>query len=488
MKNKVMLSISKTIKASIVLVAITSLLPLANVSAQKKQLFYSSGAPIEVGDSVMINRDSLRYETGERKIDWVYDKIHEVRQVSSRFHPNGVLLRGIYSWVKPGAISPMNEAKKPQPQIPSPVYTSFDITVNYGETYTWNGVVYAESGAHTQSFKAVSGGDSIVTLNLTVRPQPVYTTIKDSMEIEETYTWNDQTYTEAGSYTQQFIAKNGADSVVTLELSTYRLPKPYQVNRFTIGVRGGFASSMAKPATLPLGFDAMLDLQYAHYWAKDTDKIRLGLLAGLSVGYMNTQRRQAWDETYTVATDNGEVEYHVTADEIHEVSHQIQLEVPVMFSMILPCGVFVNAGPRFLLPAYTPYKQTITNGKIVAKDLETGVVIEDNPVYGALTPSQENQKGQGEQQFKLTMTLGAEAGYEFKLKSGNSIGVGAFINYGVYSMFSNQPLGSAIDVSKPSNTGAGSVNVESLTNAYTEKMGHLDAGVKVTYNFNWIKK
>ncbi len=483
-----MLSISKTIKASIVLVAITSLLPLANVSAQKKQLFYSSGAPIEVGDSVMINRDSLRYETGERKIDWVYDKIHEVRQVSSRFHPNGVLLRGIYSWVKPGAISPMNEAKKPQPQIPSPVYTSFDITVNYGETYTWNGVVYAESGAHTQSFKAVSGGDSIVTLNLTVRPQPVYTTIKDSMEIEETYTWNDQTYTEAGSYTQQFIAKNGADSVVTLELSTYRLPKPYQVNRFTIGVRGGFASSMAKPATLPLGFDAMLDLQYAHYWAKDTDKIRLGLLAGLSVGYMNTQRRQAWDETYTVATDNGEVEYHVTADEIHEVSHQIQLEVPVMFSMILPCGVFVNAGPRFLLPAYTPYKQTITNGKIVAKDLETGVVIEDNPVYGALTPSQENQKGQGEQQFKLTMTLGAEAGYEFKLKSGNSIGVGAFINYGVYSMFSNQPLGSAIDVSKPSNTGAGSVNVESLTNAYTEKMGHLDAGVKVTYNFNWIKK
>ena len=305
MKNKVMLSISKTIKASIVLVAITSLLPLANVSAQKKQLFYSSGAPIEVGDSVMINRDSLRYETGERKIDWVYDKIHEVRQVSSRFHPNGVLLRGIYSWVKPGAISPMNEAKKPQPQIPSPVYTSFDITVNYGETYTWNGVVYAESGAHTQSFKAVSGGDSIVTLNLTVRPQPVYTTIKDSMEIEETYTWNDQTYTEAGSYTQQFIAKNGADSVVTLELSTYRLPKPYQVNRFTIGVRGGFASSMAKPATLPLGFDAMLDLQYAHYWAKDTDKIRLGLLVGLSVGYMNTVRNQVWDDTYTVTTDNG---------------------------------------------------------------------------------------------------------------------------------------------------------------------------------------
>ena len=112
MKNRIMLSISKMIKASTVLVIFTSLLPLANVSAQKKQLFYSSGAPIEVGDSVTINPDSLRYETGERKAVWVYDQIHEVRQVSSKFHPDGVLMRGIYSWVKAGALNPMNEAKK----------------------------------------------------------------------------------------------------------------------------------------------------------------------------------------------------------------------------------------------------------------------------------------------------------------------------------------------------------------------------------------
>ena len=487
MKNRMMLTISKMIKASTVLVILTSLLPLANVSAQKKQLYYSTGAPIEVGDSVMINRDSLRYETGERKLYWVYDQIHQVRQVSSKFHPDGVLMRGIYSWVKVGALSPMNVSKMTKP-TPEPVYSSFDITVNHGETYDWNGTVYAQTGAYIQSFKAVSGGDSIVTLNLTVRPQTIYTSFNDSVEVEETYRWNDQVYTEAGTYTQQFLAKNGADSIVTLNLSTYRLPKPYQVNRFTIGARGGFASTMAKPATLPLGGDVLLDLQYAHYWAKDEDKVRLGLLAGLSVGYMNTQRRQAWDETYTANTTDGDVIYHVTADEIHETSHQLQLEVPVMFSMITNKGFFLNAGPRFLLPAYTPYKQIITNGNIVATDVETGVVLENNPVYGVLTEQQENQKGKGEQQFKLTLTLGVELGYEFKLKSGNSIGLGAFANYGLYSMYSNQPLGSAIDVAAPSNQGAGSVNVESLTNAYTSKMGHLDAGIKVTYNMDWIKK
>ena len=54
-------------------------------------------------------------------------------------------------------------------------------------------------------------------------------------------------------------------------------------------------------------------------------------------------------------------------------------------------------------------------------------------------------------------------------------------------MYSNNPLGSAIDVFAPSANGNGVVNVESLTNAYTDKMGHLDAGVKLTYNFNFFK-
>jgi hypothetical protein len=87
------------------------------------------------------------------------------------------------------------------------------------------------------------------------------------------------------------------------------------------------------------------------------------------------------------------------------------------------------------------------------------------------------------------MTLGFELGYEFKLSSGSSIGVGAFLNYGVYSMYSNKPLGSAIDLTAPSKQEDKNavVNVESLTNAYTEKMGHLDAGVKVSFNMDFIK-
>ena len=476
------------IKASL-LVIFTSLLPIATLSAQKKQLYYpNTNIPIEVGDSIRINPDSLRYETGERKLYWVYDQVHIVRQVSSKYHPDGVLLRGIYSWIFANAILAENEEKKPQLE---PYYTAIEATIDYGETYEWNGVPYTQSGDYIHHFSAVNGADSIVTLHLIVRPEPIYTYFDTIVDFGQTYTWNDVTYDTTGVYTQNFVAVNGADSIVTLNLTVIqeRKPQPYQVNRFSVGVRGAFASSMAKPAKTPLGFDVLLDLQYAHYWAADQDKIRLGILTGLSVGYMSTIRSQAWDETYIAKTDDGDIEYHITADNIQETNHQLQLEVPLMFSMITANGLFFNVGPRFLLPAYSPYKQVITNGNVVATDLQTGVVIPNNPVYGQLSEEQVNQKGKGEQQFDLTMTLGFELGYEFKLKSGNSIGLGAFLNYGVYSMYSNKPLGSAIDVTAPSKQDDKNavVNVESLTNAYTEKMGHLDAGVKVCFNMDFIK-
>ena len=448
MKNIMMLIKSSQIMKVSLLVIFTSLLPLVNASAQKALNYKDSGAKIEVGDSVMINKDSLHYETGERILDWVYDQVHVVRQVGSKWHPDGILVKGIYSWITSGSAVVVNEKEVSETETPSQ------------ETVVEEPIV--EKPVVEEPIVEKTVEEPMVEEVVEPTPEePVVETIPEPAPVEE-------------------------KSVVNEEES-----KPYQINRFTIGLRGGFASSMAKATVaefskLPLGGDVLLDLQYAHYWPISNEKMHLGLLAGVSVGYMNTTRNQVWDETFTANTSDGEVIYNVTADNIKETNNQLQLEVPVMFSMLVN-GFFLNVGPRFLLPAYAPYKQVITNGNIQVTDVETGVVLNNNPVYGALSEEQENQKGKGEQQFKLTMTIGIELGYEFKLKSGNSIGLGAFANYGVYSMYSNNPLGSAIDVFAPSANGNGVVNVESLTNAYTDKMGHLDAGVKLTYNFNFFK-
>ena len=431
------------------LVIFTSLLPLVNASAQKALNYKDSGAKIEVGDSVMINKDSLHYETGERILDWVYDQVHVVRQVGSKWHPDGILVKGIYSWITSGSVVVVNEKEGSETETPSQ--------------------------------------ETVVEESIVEKPvveEPILEKTVEEPEVEEVV---ESTPEEPVVETTPEPAPIEEEPAINSEEES----KPYQIDRFTIGLRGGFASSMAKASVdefskLPLGGDVLLDLQYAHYWPINKEKMHLGLLAGLSVGYMNTTRNQAWDETFTANTSDGEVIYNVTADNIKETNNQLQLEVPVMFSM-LANGFFLNVGPRFLLPAYAPYKQVITNGNIQVTDVETGVVLNNNPVYGALSEEQENQKGKGGQQFKLTMTIGLELGYEFNLKSGNSIGLGAFANYGVYSMYSNNPLGSAIDVFAPSANGNGVVNVESLTNAYTDKMGHLDVGVKLTYNFNFFK-
>ena len=435
-----MKEISKTMIKVSLLVLIISILPMVTISARSwtpKPLYYElSGALIEVGDSVKINRDSLHYETTERKSTWVYDPVHTVQQVGSKYHENAVLLRGIYSWVWVGAIEPLN--KKKIVVVDSAIESIVDTTPE----------IISDS-LHEPIFEQ----DTIVDLDTAV------SIVENVVLVEE--------------------------STVMEEVAEIL---PTALNRFSIGIHGGFASSMAKPAKLPLGYDVLLDLQYAHYWPTSKNKVQLGILTGLSIGYMSSTRNQAWDETFVVSTSDGDVEYHVTADNIEETSHQLQLEVPLMFSMITSKGFFLNVGPRFLLPAYTPYKQVITNGNVVATDLETGVVIPNNPVYGFLSENQVNQKGMGNQQFDLTFTLGVELGYEFRLKSGNSIGLGAYANYGLYSMFSNNPLGSAISVTSPDGNTIGAVSVESLTNAYTEKLGHVDAGIKLSYNLDFLKK
>ena len=442
MKNIIMKEISKKMIKASLLVFFTSMLPMVTISAQSwtpKPLYYElSGALIEVGDSVKIHIDSLHYETSEKKSTWVYNLVHTVQQVGSKYHPEAVLLRGIYSWVWVGSIEPLNKAKLlAETPIAEPIADSVPDPLQ----------------------EPILEPDTIVELETIVEQDTIVSIVEDVILVEE--------------------------STLVEEITDI---KPAEVNRFSIGIHGGFASSMAKPAKLPLGYDVLLDLQYAHYWPTSKNKVQLGILTGLSIGYMSSTRNQAWDETFVVSTSDGDVEYHVTADNIEETSHQLQLEVPLMFSMITSKGFFLNVGPRFLLPAYTPYKQVITNGNVVATDLETGVVIPNNPVYGFLSENQVNQKGMGNQQFDLTFTLGVELGYEFRLKSGNSIGLGAYANYGLYSMFSNNPLGSAISVTSPDGNTIGAVSVESLTNAYTEKLGHVDAGIKLSYNLDFLKK
>jgi hypothetical protein len=92
--------------------------------------------------------------------------------------------------------------------------------------------------------------------------------------------------------------------------------------------------------------------------------------------------KAAVDTAYTVSTTDGNIDYTLKADEVKENDGQIQMEIPLMFSLITRKGFFFNIGPKFMLPLYTPYNQHIDNPQINAYFPEEGVTVENARITG----------------------------------------------------------------------------------------------------------
>lgn len=83
-------------------------------------------------------------------------------------------------------------------------------------SYTWNNETYTESGTYQQFFPMPNGCDSIVTLHLTIEHE--YSTSLDITSCDFCI-WNGVTYAESGDYKQTFTTQFGCDSIVTLHLT-----------------------------------------------------------------------------------------------------------------------------------------------------------------------------------------------------------------------------------------------------------------------------
>lgn len=406
------------------------------------------------GDTISIRRDSLRYMTGERISTWVYEVDHKVRQVDSKSHPNGILVGGIDSWITPGSAVKKGETDQPtttQPAAPATPVQKENVAPDSPKKQTTPSPLKEEDVTEAAPKQPAT----------TTEPAQVTEPVKEPVQPKAT------TEPEEVAPATQGLS----------------------FNRFTVGVRGGYANGMVKTEESKrlAGYDAMLDLQYAHYWAKADDKCRLGLLVGLGVGYMQSGLKQSWNEQFTANTTDGDILYTITADEVKDKTGQVQLEIPVMFSMITPGGFFLNAGPKVLLPVYTPSTQTITNPNVDAYFAEEGVHVTNEVVTGVVSAEQQTLKSTTDNKMKLNVMLGAELGYEFQLRSGNSIGLGVYANYGLWSMFKNSGDGSVLELTAPDGGKMAQIDVQSLTNAQASKMGYLDAGLKLTYNLNFMK-
>ncbi|MPM14306.1 hypothetical protein SDC9_60668 [bioreactor metagenome] len=101
----------------------------------------------------------------------------------------------------------------------NPTYTFNEShSICNGDSYTWHGNTYTSPGTYTAAYTTVNGCDSIYTLNLTVNPTYAFNE-SHSICNGDSYTWQGNTYTAAGTYTASYTTVNGCDSVYTLNLT-----------------------------------------------------------------------------------------------------------------------------------------------------------------------------------------------------------------------------------------------------------------------------
>ncbi|MDZ4846946.1 MAG: gliding motility-associated C-terminal domain-containing protein [Chitinophagales bacterium] len=103
-------------------------------------------------------------------------------------------------------------------RVRAPSYTVLNPVLCAGQTLAVGGSVYNSSGVYQDILVAANGCDSIITTNLTVINLQ-YVTLNPAICIGESFTVGSSTYTTTGIFTDTLIAASGCDSIVTTNLT-----------------------------------------------------------------------------------------------------------------------------------------------------------------------------------------------------------------------------------------------------------------------------
>lgn len=96
---------------------------------------------------------------------------------------------------------------------------SISASICQGSTFAFGSQNVSVAGTYNRTIPASNGCDSVITLNLEVRPL-LNSTSSASICQGSTFTWGGTSYTVAGTYTQTAVGSNGCDSTATLVLTT----------------------------------------------------------------------------------------------------------------------------------------------------------------------------------------------------------------------------------------------------------------------------
>jgi hypothetical protein len=155
-----------------------------------------------------------------------------------------------------------------------PTSSSFSQTICNGESVNFDGNTITTSGVYTRTIPNSVGCDSVITLNLTVL-SPIVTNTSHIICAGDSYDFNGETLTVAGTYYDTLTSVQSCDSVIMLEL--------------TIGTPTNITTQPVASTTICSGTDFSLDVtadgsNLTYEWIKDGTVIGSSAISNYAVG------------------------------------------------------------------------------------------------------------------------------------------------------------------------------------------------------------
>ncbi|MEI6313082.1 MAG: gliding motility-associated C-terminal domain-containing protein, partial [Bacteroidota bacterium] len=179
-----------------------------------------------------------------------------------------------------------------------------------GSSYLFNGVNRTTAGAYLDTLIGSNGCDSILTLNLTIRPT-TSGIMSASICSGSSYLFNGVNRTTAGAYLDTLIGSNGCDSILTLNLSL--LPtsngissvficegSTYSFNGINVSIPGVYLDTFIGVN----GCDSILSLNLRNY-IKDSTILTQNICIGSSYLFNGINRSTSGIYNDTLTNRNG---------------------------------------------------------------------------------------------------------------------------------------------------------------------------------------
>lgn len=235
-----------------------------------------------------------------------------------------------------------------------------------------------------------------------------------------------------------------------------------------------------------LGGIGMGDISYTYYWHVG-NTAELGIRTGLSLGYSTAGTQVRLNEQFQNVDYLGYVmDYTVTANRVLQHSEQVQVEVPLMFS-VRANGIIFNAGAKVMLPVWNLYKQTMKNLSVDAYYSAVDVHVTDELITGVLSEDKQTLRGRDELP-KLNVLVGMELLKEWEVSTNGRIGLGVFADCAVWNNYENSsPSGRIVSVAPIVNVDypPASVGYTTVNSALVTSMRYWDLGIRLYYAFEW---